>query len=100
MTYVTLNGKNFLRDFDSGKWCFLELVSLFFQMPVRLEFDPPLPANSVQAGVATSLLYSGSKFRGSQKSKGNCYDVEVILQVTAEYRSASVRHFFSGYANR
>ena len=50
-------------------------------MPVRLEFDPPLPANSVQAGVATSLLYSGSKFRGSQKSKGNCYDVEVILQV-------------------
>ena len=75
--------KNFLRDFDSGKWCFLELVSLFFQMPVRLEFDPPLPANSVQAGVATSLLYSGSKFRGSQKSKGNCYDVEVILQVNA-----------------
>ncbi|KAI0241393.1 Glucose-induced degradation protein 4 [Lamellibrachia satsuma] len=49
-------------------------------MPVRLELDPPPPANSVQAGVATSLLYSGSKFRGSQKSKGNCYDVEVILQ--------------------
>lgn len=62
---------------------------LNFQMPVRLELDPPPPANSVQAGVATSLLYSGSKFRGSQKSKGNCYDVEVILQVTSLTRSHS-----------
>uniref|UniRef100_A0A9L0JPW9 GID complex subunit 4 homolog n=1 Tax=Equus asinus TaxID=9793 RepID=A0A9L0JPW9_EQUAS len=33
-----------------------------------------------QPGVATSLLYSGSKFRGHQKSKGNSYDVEVVLQ--------------------
>ena len=29
----------------------------------------------------STLLYSGSKFQGHQKSKGNCYDVEVILQV-------------------
>ena len=34
-----------------------------------------------QPGLSTSLLYSGSKFVGSQKSKGNSYDVEIILQV-------------------
>ena len=50
-------------------------------MPVKVELDPPPPANSSQPGVATSLLYSGSKFQGHQKSKGNCYDVEVVLQV-------------------
>ena len=50
-------------------------------MPVRVVLDPPLPANSVQPGVATSQLYSGSKFLGYQKSKGNSYDVEVVLQV-------------------
>ena len=50
-------------------------------MPVRLELDPPPPVNSAQPGVTTSLLYSGSRFQGHQKSKGNCYDVEVILQV-------------------
>lgn len=47
-------------------------------MPVK--HAPPPPANSVQPGVATSLLYNGSRFQGHQKSKGNCYDVEVILQ--------------------
>ncbi|EDV28268.1 uncharacterized protein TRIADDRAFT_53720 [Trichoplax adhaerens] len=31
-------------------------------------------------GLSTSLLYNGSKFIGSQKSKGNSYDVEIILQ--------------------
>ncbi|GFQ67157.1 glucose-induced degradation protein 4 homolog [Trichonephila clavipes] len=41
---------------------------------------PPPPANSCQPGIATSLLYNGSKFQGHQKSKGNCYDVEVVLQ--------------------
>lgn len=41
---------------------------------------PPPPINTQQPGVATSLLYSGSKFRGHQKSKGNSYDVEVVLQ--------------------
>ncbi|XP_069547441.1 glucose-induced degradation protein 4 homolog [Brachyistius frenatus] len=46
---------------------------------------PPPPINTQQPGVFTSLLYSGSKFRGHQKSKGNSYDVEVVLQhVTME----------------
>ncbi|KAM6957045.1 glucose-induced degradation protein 4 homolog [Aplochiton taeniatus] len=46
---------------------------------------PPPPINTYQPGVATSLLYSGSQFRGYQKSKGNSYDVEVVLQhVTME----------------
>lgn len=66
-------------------------------MPVRTECTPPAgasaasaaslipppPINTQQPGVATSLLYSGSKFRGHQKSKGNSYDVEVVLQVSA-----------------
>lgn len=42
---------------------------------------PPPPINTLQPGVNTSLLYSGSQFRGYQKSKGNSYDVEVVLQV-------------------
>ncbi|XP_063790924.1 glucose-induced degradation protein 4 homolog [Pseudophryne corroboree] len=59
-------------------------------MPVRTEASstasgsssliPPPPINTQQPGVATTLLYSGSKFRGHQKSKGNSYDVEVVLQ--------------------
>lgn len=48
-------------------------------MPVRDE--PPPPANSKQIGVTKSLLYNGSKFQGFQKSKGNSYVVEVVLQV-------------------
>lgn len=48
-------------------------------MPVRDE--PPPPANSKQIGVTKSLLYNGSKFQGFQKSKGNSYTVEVVLQV-------------------
>ena len=39
------------------------------------------PIKSKQPGVTNSLLYSGSRFVGHQKSKGNQYDVEVILQV-------------------
>ena len=58
-------------------------------MPVKVDLDPPPPANSSQPGVATSLLYSGSKFQGHQKSKGNSYDVEVVLQV----RKDELRHF-------
>lgn len=51
-------------------------------MSVAVEFDPPFAANSssCQPSFLTSPLYSGSRFEGSQKSKGNCYDVEVILQ--------------------
>lgn len=50
-------------------------------MPVRVDITPPPPANSKQPGVTKSLLYNGSKFQGYQKSKGNSYEVEVILQV-------------------
>ena len=56
-------------------------------MPVRsitneMDVVPALaPIKSKQPGVTNSLLYSGSRFVGHQKSKGNQYDVEVILQV-------------------
>uniref|UniRef100_A0A8C9ZP33 GID complex subunit 4 homolog n=2 Tax=Sander lucioperca TaxID=283035 RepID=A0A8C9ZP33_SANLU len=53
--------------------------------PSSASLVPPSPINTYQPGVATSLLYSGSQFRGYQKSKGNSYDVEVVLQhVTVE----------------
>ncbi|XP_063328741.1 uncharacterized protein gid4 [Pelmatolapia mariae] len=73
--------------------------TLSLVMPVRAEYRgttrsacpssaslvPPAPINTHQPGVATSLLYSGAQFRGYQKSKGNSYDVEVVLQhVTVE----------------
>lgn len=54
-------------------------------MPVKVEVVPPPPANSKQPGVTKSLLYNGSRFQGSQKSKGNSYDVEVVLQVSYCY---------------
>lgn len=50
-------------------------------MPVKVDIVPPPPANSKQPGVTRSLLYNGSKFKGHQKSKGNSYEVEVVLQV-------------------
>ncbi|KAH7943502.1 hypothetical protein HPB52_009158 [Rhipicephalus sanguineus] len=57
-------------------------------MPVRTpEIVPPLPANSHQPGVTRSLLYNGSRFQGQQKSKGNSYDVEVVLQHVDEANS-------------
>ncbi|KAF6030716.1 hypothetical protein EB796_010967 [Bugula neritina] len=49
-------------------------------MPSRVDIHPPLPANSQLQGIATSLLYNGSRFHGHQKSKGHRYDVEVVLQ--------------------
>ena len=57
--------------------------------PFRIQVDlvPPPPVNSKLPGVTTSLLYSGSKFRGHQKSKGNSYDVEVVLQNVDEENS-------------
>uniref|UniRef100_A0A3Q2DN49 GID complex subunit 4 homolog n=1 Tax=Cyprinodon variegatus TaxID=28743 RepID=A0A3Q2DN49_CYPVA len=46
---------------------------------------PPAPINTHQPGVFTSLLCSGAQYRGYQRSKGNSYDVEVVLQhVTME----------------
>lgn len=50
-------------------------------MPVKVDIAPPPPENSKQQGVTRSLLYNGSRFHGYQKSKGNAYEVEVILQV-------------------
>lgn len=41
---------------------------------------PALPSNSSQDGIRETMLYSGSKFKGFQKSQGNSYDVEVVLQ--------------------
>ena len=54
-------------------------------LPLQQEtlVPPPPPVNSKQPGVTKSLLYNGSRFVGHQKSKGNQYDVEVILQVTS-----------------
>lgn len=49
-------------------------------MPVKVEAIPP-PSQSKQLGFPKTLLYNGSKFEGSQKSKGNSYAVEVVLQV-------------------
>ncbi|XP_052868806.1 glucose-induced degradation protein 4 homolog [Anopheles bellator] len=56
-------------------------------MPVRVDIVPPPPNNSKQLGVTKSLLYNGSKFRGYQKSKGNAYEVEVVLQHVDEANS-------------
>ncbi|KAK7076399.1 GID complex subunit 4, VID24 [Halocaridina rubra] len=59
-------------------------------MPVKTEMaslDPPPPANSGQPGVNRSLLYNGSRFQGHQKSKGQSYDVEVVLQHVDEANS-------------
>jgi hypothetical protein len=49
-------------------------------LPLIELYDPTPPANSSQCGVTSSLLYSGSKFEGQQKSKGNSYEVVVNLQ--------------------
>lgn len=38
-------------------------------------------------GLLKSLLYNGSRFKGSQRSKGNSYEVEVIIQFVDEANS-------------
>jgi len=53
---------------------------------------PPLPVKVTDYGIPRSLLYSGSKFVGQQKSKGNGYDVEVILQVGADHVSENLHN--------
>ncbi|VVC38450.1 Vacuolar import/degradation protein Vid24 [Cinara cedri] len=53
-------------------------------MPVKVDITPRPPANSKQLGVTGSILYSGSKFIGFQRSKGNSYEVEVVLQYVDE----------------
>lgn len=57
-------------------------------MPGKVAANP-LPPSTKQPGLAQSLLYSGSRFQGHQKSKGNRYDVEVVLQVCAGVDSCS-----------
>ena len=59
----------------------------YFSLKLKVDLVPPPPVNSKLPGVTTSLLYSGSKFRGHQKSKGNSYDVEVVLQNVDEENS-------------
>jgi len=56
-------------------------------MPIKTNIDPPVPfAKKTKAfSMHRALLYNGSKFSGSQKSKGNSYDVEVVLQVMKEH---------------
>lgn len=56
-------------------------------MPVKVEITPPPPSQSKQLGFPKSLLYNGSKFEGSQRSKGNSYAVEVVLQHVDEENS-------------
>ena len=60
-------------------------------MPGLTTIDPPPPANSGIPGFQSTLLYNGSRFTGYQKSKGNSYDVEVVLQV-----SSSLHNFVVG----
>lgn len=50
-------------------------------MPTKANLEPPIPANNKTIGINRSLLYNGSKFVGYQKSRGNSYEVEVVLQV-------------------
>ncbi|KAJ6220055.1 hypothetical protein RDWZM_005867 [Blomia tropicalis] len=49
--------------------------------------NPPPLINSSQLGVAQSTLYNGSKFYGTQASKGSNYQVEVIFQNIDEANS-------------
>lgn len=50
-------------------------------IPQEMNVTQPLPpVKTKQPGVTNTLLYSGSRFVGHQRSKGNEYEVEVILQ--------------------
>lgn len=50
-------------------------------MPVPQPVEVPFRENSKQIGVNKTLLYNGSRFKGFQRSKGNSYDVDVVIQV-------------------
>lgn len=66
--------------------------TLVLEEELQVDLEPPLPANYRLMGIPTSLLYNGSRFQGHQKSKGNCYDVEVVLQHVDEPKA-----FLCGY---
>lgn len=61
-------------------------------MPGKVALNP-LPPGTKQPGLAQSLLYSGSRFQGHQKSKGNRYDVEVVLKVSSRELEVNSRRF-------
>ena len=56
-------------------------ISLFPEPGQEIWFTQQLPlippSSRRPSGLPTSILFSGSKFSGHQKSRGNCYDVEV-----------------------
>lgn len=56
------------------------------EMRVKL-INPCCCSGCVVGAVIRSLLYNGSRFAGHQKSKGSCYDVEVMLQNVDEVNS-------------
>ncbi|RUS83693.1 hypothetical protein EGW08_008541 [Elysia chlorotica] len=58
------------------------------------DLDPSPPAYSrvTMKGIPTTLLYNGSRFQGDQTSKGNRYEVEVVLQHVDEEKA-----FLCGY---
>ncbi|GAU98374.1 hypothetical protein RvY_09529 [Ramazzottius varieornatus] len=60
------SGLSLFPDLDQQQW--------FTQ---HLPLIPPIPRRL--SGLPCSILFSGSKFAGHQKSRGNCYDVEVVL---------------------
>ncbi|XP_003367302.1 conserved hypothetical protein [Trichinella spiralis] len=58
------------------------ILSLEFELPPEPDKADalPLPVSKVSDGISRNFLYNGSRFNGCQKSKGNSYDVEVIIQ--------------------
>ncbi|XP_055330986.1 glucose-induced degradation protein 4 homolog [Paramacrobiotus metropolitanus] len=58
----------------------LSLFSDLHYVPGIAQKLPAVPAcRKKLPGLPNSILYSGSRFQGFQKSRGNCYDVEVVL---------------------
>lgn len=79
---------------EAGTSCFSQKFrrNIVATMPGLKICCEPLPPKSNQPGLPRSLLYSGSRFQGQQKSKGNSYDVEVVLQVHDIYSGKLSRY--------
>ncbi|KRY01945.1 Glucose-induced degradation protein 4 -like protein [Trichinella pseudospiralis] len=58
------------------------ILSLEFELPPEPDKVDALPLSitKLSEGISRNFLYNGSRFSGCQKSKGNSYDVEVIIQ--------------------
>jgi hypothetical protein len=68
-------------------------------MPVPRETEVPFLEHSKQVGVKTGQgLDQGAIFKGFQKSKGNSYEVEVVLQVNTVF--ADLVHAFHSQPHR